>query len=540
MAPSESSGVLALGSPRTLPAISRLTLLDRLLSTALGLWGLGCLLPIAVWLGVADGDAYQRELAVRLRGIVAAALAAALLLILTRGRCTAWLHATARRVLAVPRSVFLVALGGLAVAEAIGVSVLCFARNPQLIDTWAQYVQARTFSAGTLAAVPPPSLAHFGILQMVLTPAGWFAQYPPVHPALLALGMRLGVPWLITPLLAGVLPAATYWLGRQSGDERIARLAAALVLLSPFAIAMDASAMNHLPTALCAAAGLALLPAVARGRSAAAGGFGVLVGLAAGIRPLDALALALVGAGALLLCVRARTLGPLLAAAAGGALGVLPTLLFNAATSGNALTFGYTALYGAGHGLGFHAVPWGEALTPLRAVGLTAADADQLNTYLLEWPLPVTVLVVGALLERRGLDPARRAAAAYLAALVGLLFFYFHRDLLYGPRFLFSALPAVFVLVAAAIVALGRLERPLPLLHARLGDAIAIAVVAAALPAALWLAPLRLASYSISRTVLALHPDDDARRAGLHHAVAVVRDGWGTRLIVRMWTRACR
>jgi hypothetical protein len=74
-------------------------------------------------------------------------------------------------------------------------------------------------------------------------------------------------------------------------------------------------------------------------------------------------------------------------------------------------------------------------------------------------------------------------------------------------------------------------------LHARLGDAIAIAV-AAALPAALWLAPLRLASYSIARTVLALHPDDDARRAGLHHAVVVAMDG--ARASSGMWTRACR
>jgi hypothetical protein len=518
-----------------LPAIGRLALLDRLLSGALGIWGIGCVLPIAVWLGVADGDAYRRELAVRFWGLVVAALAAVLLLVLTRGRCAAWLRDIAHRVLALPRSVYLLTLGSLAVVEAIGVTTLCFARNPQLIDTWAQYVQARSFSSGVLAALPPPSLAHFGILQMLSTPAGWFAQYPPLHPALLGLGMALGVPWLITPLLAGLLPAATYWLGLQGGDERVARLAAALVLLSPFAIAMDASAMNHLPAALCVAAGLALLPAVARGGGGAAGAFGLLTGLAAGIRPLDALALALVGIGALSLCMRSRAWSPLLAAALGGALGALPTLLFNAATTGNALTFGYTALYGAGHGLGFHAVPWGEALTPLRAIGLTAGDADQLNTYLLEWPLPATLLIVAALLERRGLDPARRAAAAYLAALVGLLFFYFHRDLLYGPRFLFSALPAVFVLVAAGIVALSRLDRALPQVQATLGDACAIAIVALALPAALWLAPQRLASYSIADSVLALHPDDDARRAGLQHAVVVVRDGWGTRLIARMW-----
>src|SRR5262249_31061804 len=161
-----------------------------------------------------------------------------------------------------------------------------------------------------------------------------------------------------------------------------ARLASALVVLSPFVIAMAASGMNHLPAALCVAAGLALTPALANGQVGAALWFGLLGGVAAGIRPLDAVALVAVRAAALLLAARRGAARALAAAALSGAIAVLPTLLFNAATVGSAFRFGYTALYGAGHGLGFHAVPWGEALTPLRAVGLTAADADQLNTFL--------------------------------------------------------------------------------------------------------------------------------------------------------------
>jgi hypothetical protein len=219
----------------------------------------------------------------------------------------------------------------------------------------------------------------------------------------------------------------------------------------------------------------------------------------------------------------------------GVALGVLPTLLFNAATTGNAFTFGYSALYGAELGLGFHSGPWGQVLTPLRAVGLTSGDAYDLDTYLFEWPLPVTLLIIAAVAGRRGLDPALRAAAAYLAVLVGLLFFYFHRDFLYGPRFLFSALPAIFVLIAAGMVRLAALELPLPRLGVTLGDGVTVAITVLAVQGAVWLAPQRLASYSAAGTVLALHPDEDARRANLHHAVIVLRDGWGTRLIVRMW-----
>ena len=510
-------------------------LVDRVLTAALIIWGLGCLLPISVWTGVGARVAYETEAAMRGWGLIIAALVTVLLLALTGGRCAVWLRGALGRALAVSRGAYLVALGGFAAAESVAVAVLCFARNPQLIDTWAQYIQARSFAAGALAAEPPAALAHFGVLQMVTTPAGWFAQYPPVHPALLSLGMILGVPWLVTPLLAALLPAAVYWLGRQGGDERVARLAAALVLLSPFVIAMNASAMNHLPAALCVAAGLALTPALARGHAGAAGAFGLVTGVAVGIRPLDALALAAVGLGALLVPARQLVIRPLIAALLGGAIGVLPTLLFNAATTGSALTFGYTALYGAGHRLGFHAGPWGEPLTPLRALGLTAGDADQLNTYLFEWPLPATLLVVAALADRRGLDPARRGAAAYLAVLIGLLFFYFHRDFHYGPRFVFSALPSLFVLIAAGVVRLAGLERPLPRLGASIGDAVVVGVAVLAVQGAAWLAPQRLASYAVTETALALHPADDARRAGLHDAVVVLRDGWGTRLIARMW-----
>jgi len=40
---------------------------------------------------------------------------------------------------------------------------------------------------------------------------------------------------------------------------------------------------------------------------------------------------------------------------------------------------------------------------------------------------------------------------------------------------------------------------------------------------------------SSSGTAVALHPDDDAHRAGITHAVVVIPDGWGSRLIARMW-----
>lgn len=52
-----------------------------------------------------------------------------------------------------------------------------------------------------------------------------------------------------------------------------------------------------------------------------------------------------------------------------------------------------------------------------------------------------------------------------------------------------------------------------------------------------WVAvtPGRLGVYGDAGRVLGLHPDREATRAGIHNAVVVIPDGWGTRLIVRMW-----
>jgi hypothetical protein len=82
-------------------------------------------------------------------------------------------------------------------------------------------------------------------------------------------------------------------------------------------------------------------------------------------------------------------LGP--AAALAGLATLAPTLAANAATTGNPFTYAYTAVSGSLIGLN-QGVPWGTMLTGARGLGLTAVDAHQLNVYLLEWPVPVTVL----------------------------------------------------------------------------------------------------------------------------------------------------
>ena len=49
------------------------------------------------------------------------------------------------------------------------------------------------------------------------------------------------------------------------------------------------------------------------------------------------------------------------------------------------------------------------------------------------------------------------------------------------------------------------------------------------------LTPTRLMAYRDSTPTFDHHPDRDAVAAGIQNAVVVIPDGWGSRLIARMW-----
>ena len=414
---------------------------------------------------------------------------------------------------------------------ALAFTLLVFEGNPRNVDGFAQLFQARIFLAGRVWLPPPSELASFGTLHMILGPDRWYAQYPPGQSVVLAVGLLFGAWWILLPVWAAALPLLVLRIGRWAGDESAARLAALLLCVSPFALAVGGSEMSHLPAAVLAAAAAACATAVAgRHATLAAAGAGAMLGLMTAFRPLDAVAAA-VPTGVILLMTARRPLGTLARTAAGGVISTLPTLWYNHATTGNWSTFGYTALWGPQHSLGFHPVPWGIALTPLRALGLTTLDLWQLNQYLLDVPFPMLVVAgAGLVIGRRRLMARDAVAIAGLLGLVGLLFFYWHRDVFYGPRFLFTALPWIVLLVARGVALLARADAPRPIMRfVPAGLLVGFAV------GSVLLTPDRVGAYKASTPSLNLHPDRAAADAGITNAVVLIADGWGSRLIARMW-----
>jgi hypothetical protein len=253
---------------------------------------------------------------------------------------------------------------------------------------------------------------------------------------------------------------------------------------------------------------------------------GCLLGFETAFRPLDAVAAAIL-VGVVLWWHAPRR--AIIATAIAGFVGSLPTLWYNARTTGSWHTFGYTVLWGPQHSLGFHPVPFGVPLTLTRAIARTGMDLHQLNLYLLDSTLPLLPVVAAAFVLGRKQLGARDALPFVAAgALSGLLFFFWHRDVFYGPRFLYSAVAWYLILVARALVLLRRSA-------GRAGQLAAAFVVAAIAVGLLAITPGRLGAYRRGTPIFSLHPDRDARTAGATHAVVVIPDGWGTRLVVRLW-----
>ena len=336
--------------------------------------------------------------------------------------------------------------------------------QPNVIDAVTQLVQARYVAAGRLAGPTSELTAFWHLPLMVITPAGWVSQYPPLHVLLLGLGLRLGAVELVGPAVLALTVFFTSLTAHRlfPADTAVARLGTLLLALSPFAASHAAAYMNHTTAALCAA--LAVYAAV-RLHQGAGWLAGLAVGLALGAllatRPLTAIVLGGLLAGAWLATRRAGGAIPVRVAVGATALGatvpVLLLMLYNARFFGSPFRFGYSAAFGPSVELGFGVDPWNNTYGIREAIGYTSADLTALNLFLLEVPLPIVGLIaLYLLLAPRLAGPVRFLAAWALLPLAANAL-YWHHGLHMGPRMLNEYAPVWCLLAATAAAGLVRL-----------------------------------------------------------------------------------
>ena len=409
-----------------------------------------------------------------------------------------------------------------------------FSGVPLHLDEVAQVVQARIFAAGHLYLDPGAHPEFRSALHILDGNGRWFSQFPPGGPLLLVPGVWLGATWLVAPLI-GAGCVGLFWgiVRRIEPRAAVALGASAVFAVAPFMAFMSASHMNHAGALLWA-----LLATYALCRLDESPWFAVLTGAALGmlatVRPVDALACAV--PIAVWLLWRALRTPAAWRAIAGAGLGIAVPLLgliwYNWRTTGDPLLFAYEALWGPGHGLGFHAAPWGDTHTPTRGIELISLYLLRLQTYLFETPIPSLSFAIAGLVFA---EDTHKIVSYWLYSGLLLLVLYgmfWHDGFYLGPRFVFLLVPVLVLLSVQGLARLAKFFGPASLGARWVWWTIAIAAVMAITINI----PQRAGQYARGLIIMRQDPTRPAREGGVHGALILVRESWGAQLVPRLWT----
>lgn len=337
--------------------------------------------------------------------------------------------------------------------------------GPRIIDATSYFLEARSLAAGSFSFHAPDPSAAFRGRFLLSSPDGHELGviFPPGYPLVLSLGVRLGVPMLVGPLLGALLVLATYRLARALDQApKVAMLAATLSVVCGALRYHTADTMSHGLAALLACGALigALEPR-ARWAPLLAGG---CLGLLAATRPVTAgVSLLLVG-----YVLRRKPWRAWLLLALAALPGVALLLLQQRALTGHWLGSTQLAYYaasdapagcfrygfGAGIGCRFEHgdyvtryLPNGYGLLPaLRnfAVHLRVFASDATNL------TPLTMLGLVALFKHRRSPLALGGGAILLQALAYVPFYFDGNYPGGGARFLAEVIPLAQIAVARA------------------------------------------------------------------------------------------
>ncbi len=348
-----------------------------------------------------------------------------------------------------------------------------FQAVPHIDDGVAALYQARIFQHAKLVWPVDPSIKPFFDTFGVITPIGkpgyWSGMYPPGWPLLLTVGLWIKAPWLVNPVLGGLLIVAVSELGRELYNEKVARVAGIMAVASPFLAVVSATHLSHTPAALfCTVAWWCALRLLRTGRTRYALIGGAAIGMTLLVRPETAVVIgSVILLGVLVQIRRVIVLWrQLLVATAVAAMAAGVLIGFQFIAVGKAGTFGHAVEMQSKVRLGFGRVGDSSWIhTPQKATLHGSKRLKELNRQLLGWPLPAVVLLLAPFYLLR---PSFRDLwlLASLVALAGFFAFYWYWEEWLPGRYLFSATPMLLVLCARGWWVWNERLRRLPVISA--------------------------------------------------------------------------
>ncbi|MBC8507458.1 MAG: glycosyltransferase family 39 protein [Anaerolineales bacterium] len=137
------------------------------------------------------------------------------------------------------------------------ISTNIFQGLPHLEDEYAYVWQAQAIAGGKFILSSPPESDQFFVPFVIDHNGQRFGKYPLGWPVVLSIGERLGLRWMVNPLLAGLAVWLTYRLGKKILGELCGLFAAGLTLTSPIFLMRSGMLLSH-PWGLVLSAAFAL------------------------------------------------------------------------------------------------------------------------------------------------------------------------------------------------------------------------------------------------------------------------------------------
>ncbi|MBO0784314.1 MAG: hypothetical protein J2P37_36385, partial [Ktedonobacteraceae bacterium] len=326
-------------------------------------------------------------------------------------------------------------------------------RFPLSGDDYSYLYQAKVFASGKLYAEDPLYDRALPFYDCLATKCfrddqgRRFSQFSPGWPALLAVGVKLGVPWLVNPLLGALLVFLILEYVEQRMGKELVRVASLLLLLCFFLSYYAGSFRAHVATALFVFASFCLYDLAQRRpehSKLCLLGAGALLGYSALIRYIDWVPLALwIGVSLL----RRKRFADLMLFGIGFAPLASGNLVYDALLLGN--PFQAPDLLYHRPGIGDRlAVSWnGLGLTIVRLANLL-------------WAFPPVLLLV-VLWRHYQASPKMKMYVALFSMNVAIYFFYPAGVAGPGPRYFLAYFPFLVLAVVDLYQRMSRDSRPI-------------------------------------------------------------------------------
>jgi hypothetical protein len=334
-------------------------------------------------------------------------------------------------------------------------SYFLFDHIPHVHDEIDYLFQAKIFKLGKLDMPSPPAKEFFDFPHMINN-GRWYSQYTPGYPFLLLLGLVVGAPWILNPILAAFSIVLFYFLGKEIFNKTVGLFASILGTISIWLLLMSSTMMSHTSCMFFLALFVLFLFRSLKNPSAANGLFMALaLGMALLIRPYTSFLIAF----PLLVFYTVKQFLKLKSTTKNVAAFTLATLLvlsvlmaYNTATNGNPLRMGYIVCYGKEVLPGFGISGCYNLIhTPYQGALNTGIYLKSLNFILFGWPSSL-FLALFALLILGSVKPDFRKKilllfSSFICLMVGY-FFYWGTVETIGPRFYFEGIPLLILLSA--------------------------------------------------------------------------------------------